>query len=188
MHRWRTVCLLLGILLLTLPAWTTAQGTIGFDPVISTIGFSEPRADDNAVQWSVTVSNVGDAAGRNVTIVDTLPTALRIEDVRINTGTASIDGQTVTVVLPELAPDATVQFAIHATAPDNPFVSNTACVTADNLPREECASSLPVQALPATGEQPSWRQTLMLLGVLALATSLVMFTLAGAGLRAVLRE
>jgi uncharacterized repeat protein (TIGR01451 family) len=164
-----------------------AQQPERFTPVINKIGYVQEDDLGTYIEWSITVSNIGQAPGQNVVITDTLPESLQIDDVRINTGTTSINDRTVSVTLEQLAAGETVQFMLITTPLGEPGVSNTACVTAENLTQRKCATSTAVQMLPATGESPPWRRTLMILGLMALSTSLIMFGLAGAGLRAVIR-
>lgn len=165
-----------------------AQQPERFTPVINKIGYVQQDALGTYIEWSITVSNIGQEPGQKVVITDTLPESLQIDDVRINTGTTSIDDRTVSVTLESLAPGDTMQFMLITTPLGEPGVSNTACVTAENLTQRKCATSTAVQMLPSTGESPPWRRTLMMFGLLALSLSLIMFGLAGAGLRAVFRH
>ncbi len=165
-----------------------AQQPERFIPVINKIGYVQEDTLGTYIEWSITVSNIGQEAGQNVVITDALPESLQLDDVRINTGTTSIDNRTVSLTLEQLAAGDTVQFMLITTPLGEPGVSNTACVTAENLTQRKCATSTAVQMLPLTGEPPVWRRTLMLLGLMALSTSLIMFGLAGAGLRAVIRH
>jgi uncharacterized repeat protein (TIGR01451 family) len=159
-----------------------------FTPVINKMGYVQEDEFGTYVEWAISVSNIGQEAGQNPVITDVLPDSLQIDDVRINTGTTSINDQTVRVSLEELAPGDTVQFTLITTPLGEPGVSNTACISAENLTQRRCATSTPVQMLPSTGETPPWRRTLMMLGLAALSMSLFMFGLAGAGLRAVFRH
>jgi hypothetical protein len=153
-----------------------AQAVVGFDPAISKIGFLQPGQlglQGEQLEWIVTVFNNGTGAGTNVVVSDTLGDELRIDRVESPTGTTSINGQTVTVTIPTLAPGQMVQFSIFTTVLVGGRVDNTACVTGDNFDGEVCATALPVSALPSTGQTPLWALTLrsaaLVIGVGSLA-------------------
>ncbi|MGJ3237209.1 MAG: hypothetical protein ACFE0Q_00740 [Anaerolineae bacterium] len=150
----------------------------GFEPVINMLGFTTSTSSSaDVIEWTVTFSNIGEAIGQNIVISDTVGTGLQIESVQINQGSASINGRTVTISLPMLNPDESVQFTILTTVVDANDLSNTACVTASNLSGEQCVRGLPVQALPATGETPYWRQPMLWLGVMSISVTLLMIGL-----------
>lgn len=175
---WRllTLSLLLTIAVLTVHA-------SGFEPVINMLGFASSTQEGNEVEWIMTFSNTGDSAGQNIVVSNTIGNGLRVESVQINTGTTSINGRTVTVSIPSLEPGETIQFSIITSVLDDSDMSNTACVTASNLSGERCVRGLPVQALPATGELPYWRQPFLWLGVMTISVSLLMIGLGLLGMR-----
>lgn len=144
---------------------------IGFDPVINMLGFTSSATVGEEIEWIITFSNTGDTAGQNIVISDTVGNGLQVENVQHNRGTTSINGRTVTVSIPMLEPDETIQFSIFTTIIDGTDHSNTACVTASNLSGENCVRGLPVQALPATGETPYWRQPAIWLAVMTISVS-----------------
>ncbi|GAB5493897.1 MAG: hypothetical protein Phog2KO_41120 [Phototrophicaceae bacterium] len=150
---------------------------IGFDPVINMLGFTSTSDVGEEIEWIITFSNTGDTAGQNIVISDTVGNGLQVENVQHNTGTTSINGRTVTVSIPMLNPDETIQFSIFTTVIDASDMSNTVCVTASNLNGENCVRGLPVQALPATGETPYWREPTLWLGVMTLSVSLLVIGL-----------
>ncbi len=172
--------------LLILSLLTTAVFSVhatGFDPVINMLGFTSSSDVGDQIEWIVTISNTGDSAGQNIVLSDTVGNGLQVENVQINTGTMSINGRTVTVSIPMLEPDETIQFSIFTTILDDSDVSNTACVTASNLSGENCVRGLPVQALPATGETPYWRDPSLWLGVMTISVSLLVIGLGLLGFR-----
>ncbi len=131
-----------------------------FDPAISKLGLLVPGqtgAQGEKLEWVVTVSNVGTAAGNNVTVTDTLSPSLRIDSVDAPDAGVTIGGQTVTVTYATLNVGQTVQFSIFTTSLNGQVVDNTACVTASNQGAEACATALPVGQLPNTGQTPVWR-------------------------------
>lgn len=176
----------LSLSLLILSLLTTAVFSVqamGFNPVINILGFRSSSDDGEQIEWMMTISNTGDTAGQNIVLSDTVGNGLQVENVQINTGTTSINGRTVTVSIPMLEPDETIQFRILTTVIDESDVSNTACVTASNLSGESCVRGLPVQALPATGETPYWRDPSLWLGVMTISVSLLVIGLGLLGFR-----
>ena len=144
-----------------------------FDPAISKVGFLQPGevgVTGETLDWSITVTNQGDAAGENVVITDTLIDALAPENVTTTKGTTNISGQTVTVNIGTLNPGETVNITITTTVLEGVQVDNTACLTANGVD-QLCtqAGAGVVSALPATGETPWWRSwvvaALSLLGI-----------------------
>lgn len=176
----------LSLSLLILSLLTTAVFSVhamGFNPVINILGFASSSEVGEQIEWMMTISNTGDTAGQNIVLSDTVGNGLQVENVQINTGTTSINGRTVTVSIPMLEPDETIQFSILTTIIDPNDVSNTACVTASNLSGENCVRGLPVQALPATGETPYWRDPSLWLGVMTISVSLLVIGLGLLGFR-----
>ncbi|NJL95453.1 MAG: DUF11 domain-containing protein [Anaerolineae bacterium] len=140
-----------------------------FDPAISKLGVLLPGEVGllgERLEWQVFVTNRGTAPGFNVVVTDTLVDALRVERVALTQGTATsaISGQTVTVTIPTINPGETVRFSIFTEVirGESAEALNTACLRADGLAAERCASAsapttLPAQLptqLPATGESP----------------------------------
>lgn len=142
----------------------------GFVPVVRMLGVQ----DAEQVEWVVTVSNTGDFAGNNVVLRNNLVNALQVETVQINTGTASIDGQTVTITIPQLDPEQLVRFSIITKPLADALITNTICATADNYSGEECALAVPIQSLPATGEPLLWRTRLQWMSLITISISLLM--------------
>lgn len=181
----------LSLSLLILSLLTTAVFSVqamGFNPVINILGFRSSTDDGEQIEWMMTISNTGDTVGQNIVLSDTVGNGLQVENVQINTGTTSINGRTVTVSIPMLEPDETIQFRILTTVIDDSDVSNTACVTASNLSGESCVRGLPVQALPATGETPYWRDPSLWLGVMTISVSLLVIGLGLLGFRSLQQD
>jgi uncharacterized repeat protein (TIGR01451 family) len=140
-------------------------------PTINMLGF---QRENNQIEWIITVGNVGDIDARNVVITDNLPRSLQVDNVQINTGTANVNNQTVTVVLPVLAPNEVVQFSIFSTRLRNDNAVNTVCISADNVADMNCVPAVAVQSLPNTGETPLWRHPMLHLSLLTISVSLLM--------------
>ena len=155
------------------PPNATASPNISvFDPAISKIGFlrvGQVGITGEALEWVITVTNTGNIDGTNVTITDTLPSALQV--IRVTADNASINGQTVAVTYPTLRVGETVQFSIFTTVISGATVQNTACITATNQNVAECATASAVSQLPATGETPLWRDWLVMIGMLILVAT-----------------
>ncbi len=136
---------------------TSGQPAFGlFDPAISKIGFLLPGqvgVTGEKIEWVVTVSNIGTAAGNNVVVTDTLVNALQIDSVDAPGATVDINGQRVTVTYATINPGEIVQFSIWTTVLEGATVVNTACVFGGN--GEACATALPIRSLPSTGEVPN---------------------------------
>ncbi|MCB9452479.1 MAG: DUF11 domain-containing protein [Anaerolineaceae bacterium] len=150
-----------------------------FDPAISKIGFLTPGqvgVTGEQLEWVITVRNPGTIAGQNVVITDTLRDELRVDRVTTTSGTSNINGQTVTVTIPTLAPGETVLISIFTTVLQGVEVENTACVDADNQGDPRCVTAFAVGALPSTGETPLWA----LLAQVALLVGLAGFVIGGA--------
>lgn len=161
---------LLGVVLLCIAASIRAQ-EVRPQPTINMLGFEN---SDTQIEWIVTVGNVGDEPTRNVVIADTLPDNLSVDTVQITTGTASVNQQTVTVLLPELAAGETIQFSIITTRLNNASPVNTACITADDASATSCVRAMAVHSLPETGETPLWRSPFLQLSLLTVSVSLLL--------------
>ncbi len=136
-------------------------GTASFDPAISKLGFlqrGQLGVNGEVIEWIVTVFNPSSVIGQNVIFSDTLRPELRIDRVETGKGTAATSGQTITVTIGDLAPGENVQISIFTTVlSGGTTIDNTACISANNLADERCATGSVVKSLPATGEAPLWR-------------------------------
>ncbi|GAB4515100.1 MAG: hypothetical protein OHK0046_18100 [Anaerolineae bacterium] len=149
----------------TVSAAVAQAADIGvFDPAVSKLGFLLPGqtgVTGERLRWDVTVTNRGSAPGVNVVLTDTLVAALQVERVETPKGTATINGQTVTLTIETLAPGETFLFSIYTRVLQGATIDNTICLRADNLGQERCATGRAVSQLPNTGETPFWRDWLL---------------------------
>ncbi len=122
--------------------------------------FAQPG---DTVTWTITATNTSGITLTNATIEDDLPSGFEIISVSSSLGTATFNGQRVTVALPALAPGQTVSVTVRTRMLANaPFIAlNSARF--DNL--EAQAQVVRASELVATGETPWWRWAL--LGVVA---------------------
>jgi uncharacterized repeat protein (TIGR01451 family) len=157
----------------TMTTTTAAPQIAVFDPAISKLGFLVPGqlgARGEQLEWVVTVTNTGGAAGNNVVVTDTLRSELRIDRVNAPDGTVNISGQTVSVTFTTIQPGQTFQFSIFTTVTAGVTVDNTACVQAAGI-ATECFTAPAITSLPATGEPPWWAHWLRGLVVVLLVGS-----------------
>jgi uncharacterized repeat protein (TIGR01451 family) len=161
--------------------WVVAAAN--FEPTLTMLGLSQKVAIGQQIEWLVNFSNIGDAAGQNIVISDTVGAGLQVDHVQINSDTVSVSEGNVTVSIPALNPDESIQFSIFTTIISEDELSNTACVTAANFTGEKCLQSLPVQALPNTGEVVFWRQPFLWLALMAVSFSILLMGLGMLGMQ-----
>jgi uncharacterized repeat protein (TIGR01451 family) len=159
-----------------------------FDPTLTILGLTQQVAVGQQIEWVIHFGNIGDAAGQNIVISDMVGPGLQIDLVQINRGTVSVNERNITVSIPVLNPDESIQFSIFTTITAKDDLSNTACVTAANLSGEECVRGLPVQALPNTGEIPFWRQPFLWLTVMLVSFGILFIGLGMLGMQAMDHE
>jgi uncharacterized repeat protein (TIGR01451 family) len=131
------------------------------DPSLSKIGVLQPGGlgvPGEQITWTITLRAPSNTALTNVTVTDTFPPELRVDGVTTTTGTATINGQTVTVTIPYLNAGASVEIRVTTTIlsyPDAPYIENTAVATADGGVNLTATARVPVvQSLPNTGYPP----------------------------------
>jgi hypothetical protein len=151
------------------------------DPTISKTGILHPGqsgAQGKLLEWQITVTNGGAGSLTNVLVTDTLADSLHVDRVDCNGCGVQINGQTVSVTIPLLAPGQSVTFSIFTTVVQSVVtVDNTACVYVDAS--EDCAtgSVITVTQLPQTGETPLWQLVTVfgvIVGAVALGTGAVL--------------
>ncbi|MBE2184372.1 MAG: isopeptide-forming domain-containing fimbrial protein, partial [Anaerolineae bacterium] len=142
-----------------LQASATTAPVIGvFDPGMSKIGYLPEGSlglPGEAINWDITISNYGAAAGSNVVVVDELRPELQIDGVTLEKGSFTISGQTVTITIPTLAPGEEVLVTIATTVlsrPDDLVFTNTAVMPGTD---ETAAASLRVRAVPQALDAPA---------------------------------
>ncbi len=138
-------------------------GILVFDPAISKVGYLQSGGvglPGERLTWEFTITNIGTAPGTNVVITDTIASALRIDSVWIETGTAAVAGQTVTFTIPVLNPGQTVRATIVTIVLVSPLdvenVANLSGVGPNNDPvtRSAQARVTGISDLPSTGYPP----------------------------------
>lgn len=175
---WRL--LILGLLILTTASFSRASA---FEPIMTMLGIAQTRTIGEPIDWMVTFSNTGDLSGQAIVISNIVGDGLQVDSVQFSGGTTSIDGRTVTVSLPTLAPQETIQFIVTTTIVADGDLSNTACLSAVNLNGETCVRGLPIEMLPATGEVPYWRQSQLWITVMIISASSLLLGLGLLGYR-----
>lgn len=137
-----------------------------FDPAISKIGVLEPGGvglPGESITWTITVTNEGGAGATDIVVVDEVRPELRIDGADIDVGSVTILGQTVTFVIPSLAPGESVQMRIYTTVLSSPagglFINEASVMdrTAQGVlaPRVTAQATVSgVGTLPATGYPP----------------------------------
>jgi uncharacterized repeat protein (TIGR01451 family) len=146
-----------------------------FDPAISKIGFLLPGnlgLQNEQIEWFFTVTNIGNATGFNIIVTDVLRPELRIDQLKVAAPlVGTVSGQTITVLIPSLAPGQSVTFSLVTTViSGGSTIDNTACLNAPGLAAERCVTSQPISSLPSTGESPIWWPWIMLAVLAAVST------------------
>jgi uncharacterized repeat protein (TIGR01451 family) len=90
-----------------------------------------PVSQGDNLTYTLAVTNGGPASATNVTVADTLPTAVTYVSVTTTAGTCSEAGGTVTCLLGTMANGGTATITILTIAGTPGIVQNTATVTAD---------------------------------------------------------
>lgn len=137
-------------------------GGEGFVPLLSKTAELQPGdlgLPGEQITWVISLTNNGNAAGTNIVITDTLEPELRLDGANTDSGTVTVDEQTVTFAIPSLDPGTTVQMRILTTVLDSPssglFV-NTAYLTADGGVTASATANLnAATGLPDTGYPPA---------------------------------
>jgi uncharacterized repeat protein (TIGR01451 family) len=101
------------------------------DMAITKTATPNPVLQGSPLTYTLTVVNNGPASATNVTVTDTLPSAVTFLSATTTTGTCSEAGGTVTCLLGTMANAATATVTVLTIAGTPGIVSNTATVTAD---------------------------------------------------------
>jgi uncharacterized repeat protein (TIGR01451 family) len=114
-----------------------------------------PRPGD-VIEFTMRITNSGDAPAHGVRAVDVLPGAFALADVQSTAGSRHVDAQTITVDIPQLAPGATAIIVIRANAGPGAsgMVRNAVVVGATDpagvaLPEQRAEAVVDIQALPS---------------------------------------
>ncbi|MDX1992400.1 MAG: PQQ-dependent sugar dehydrogenase [bacterium] len=170
------------------PATQPAGNPAAFDPAISKTGQLPAGSiglPGERITWTISVSNIGGQPGTNITVVDNVPNALRIESATADRGTATVSGQSVALTIPTLGAGETVRISIVTSivvSPPDGIISNTATINGTNKSATGTVNVATVLRLPSTGESPLWRRYLVsaIMIVVVGIVALVMVTLAQA--------
>lgn len=150
------------------------------DPAIEKSVSPSKAVVGQRVVYTITVTNLGSGTATGVRVDDTLPSFVQPTGVSTTRGQASLNGQSVQVLIGDLAPGETVTITIEATvvapAPnDNRNLATVTSETPDSNPDNNQAS-VPLEtdgpsSLPNTGVEEEARAPMLvlLLGVLGLA-------------------
>jgi uncharacterized repeat protein (TIGR01451 family) len=159
-----------------------------FDPALSLVGEFAPGSvgvPGEQVVWTITVVNTGDAAGTDILITDTLNANMRIDQVEMDLGTYSANGQTVVFDIPALNPCDTAQMRLTTTVlsgPGDGLLVNQVVLTGQGpggtvTDRAITQLSMPTR-LPSTGYPPpedlpgEGEPSVFMVGLVALASVL----------------
>ena len=146
-----------------------------FQPEIEIVGILEPNNLGNigsTLEWLITIRNTSPVTGTNLIINSSIDDILDIATVRTNRGTATVNGQIITVTLASLAPGETIDISVNTTI----ITSNAQAVTTVQLVAEPdveventgVITLLTIRTLPETGETPTWRNILLILSALGI--------------------
>ena len=120
-----------GITTNTASATVVVANANSADMAIVKIGSPNPVTEGTPLTYTLTVTNNGPASATNVTVTDTLPSAVTYLSTSTTQGSCSEAGGTVTCLLGPMANAATATISI-LTMPNAPgIVTNTATVSAD---------------------------------------------------------
>jgi uncharacterized repeat protein (TIGR01451 family)/LPXTG-motif cell wall-anchored protein len=132
------------------------------DPSITKLANRTTVQVGDSVDFSIIVTNLGNAPATEVVVEDTLPSFLALDGVSATRGDVSVNGATVRVTIGDLAPGETVTISISARVvataapPDN---SNVATVTSgsgtDDPSNNTSSVSLITEAPPAPASLPN---------------------------------
>lgn len=165
---------LVALLLILLAVPLIAQT---FQPSVNVLGFVNT---DQQIDWVIEVSNSSGVEGTDIRIVSRLPATLAPARVSASKGEVTIDEQIVTVRFPTLQPDEKILITITTDILSSVNHRNSVCFYAANLETAQCVNAVAIGQLPATGETPIWRSTMMLTAFVTLLAFVVSVVLRSA--------
>lgn len=118
------------------PSNDTVSVTTAVDPTdvgVSILAQPSPAAVGRNLVYTIYVFNNGPATATGVTLTDTLPAGVTLNQVLVPQGVASNSGQTVTVAIGTLLSGASVPVTIVVTPTTSTSLSNSAKVTGDQF-------------------------------------------------------
>ena len=120
-----------GITTNTASATVVVANANSADMAIVKIGSPNPVTEGTLLTYTLTVTNNGPASATNVTVTDTLPSAVTYLSTSTTQGSCSEAGGTVTCLLGPMANAATATISILTMPNASGIVTNTATVSAD---------------------------------------------------------
>jgi uncharacterized repeat protein (TIGR01451 family) len=158
-------------------------GSAGFDPQLIKVGALQAGSvglPGDTVTWTLTLTNQGSIAGNNIVITDPVSPDLRVDRADTESGTATVNGQTVTFTIPTLNPGQTIHMHIYSTivhSDPSGIITNTADLSGKDasgtvVTRTANAQVRIINKLPSTGFPPPPADPLP--GVLAVVIGLLL--------------
>jgi uncharacterized repeat protein (TIGR01451 family)/LPXTG-motif cell wall-anchored protein len=161
------------------------------DPVITKSGSVSTAQVGDTVEYTIIVTNQGNATAENVVVEDTLPSFLSLEGVSATRGDVSVSGNTVRVTIGDLAPGEVVTITItakviaSAAPPNNSNIATVSSTSATDDPSNNSSSAsllveqpsptaAPPARLPNTSDPADHTlPVLIILGLLLISASLI---------------
>jgi uncharacterized repeat protein (TIGR01451 family) len=171
------------------PTLTPAPSDVADPAITKTVDRSTVQVGDQ-VTFTLTVTNLGNSTASDVVVRDTLPDFLSLTGISTSRGDYSVDGQTVTVYIGDLAPQEVVTIRLTATVtatanpPDNINTATVVSSSPTDDPNNNSSSvaidvvqpaptPAPPVTLPVTSTPNSGAPWLIGLGLLLIAASLL---------------
>lgn len=151
--------------------------TVLTDPYIVKIVAPPFARPGDTVEWTIFLINPGAEAVQNVTVVDTLPSALEVLNAEVSSGTVNVSRNRVVYRTNSLSPVASVTISVttrlRLDAERTPIINNQACLTTADQTTPSCISAplFQVSQLPTTGEKPQSRTHII--GLFATAMTII---------------
>lgn len=113
----------------------TPEPTILADPAVSKSVNPQVAVVGDTVTYTIVATNIGGSVATGVVVEDTLPSILAVGEVTADRGEVTVSGNTVRVVIGDLAPGETVTIRISAqliAAPVPPNNANLAVISSES--------------------------------------------------------